>query len=93
VEAFRAYADYADNIEFVAGITELKTIASAASTAYMCSEGLWWQCHRRIISDYLTVAGWMISHILPNGKLARHILPDFARVIDGSIIYDGTDHL
>ena len=56
----------------------------------MCSEGLWWRCHRRIISDHLLVRGWDVTHILPDGKLAAHALAPFARVADGRIIYDGS---
>lgn len=89
VEAFRSYADYADTEEFRRGLGELIEIASARRTAIMCSEGLWWRCHRRIISDHLTIRGWRIEHILPDGKLVAHELPEFARVEHGRIFYDG----
>ena len=59
----------------------------------MCSEGLWWQCHRRIISDNLTIRGITIEHIMPDGKLKPHVLAPFARVADGKIIYDGNPEL
>ena len=49
---------------------------SIRRTAYMCSEGLWWRCHRRIISDHLVVRGWTVMHIMPTGKLAEHSLPE-----------------
>jgi len=56
----------------------------------MCSEGLWWRCHRRIISDHLTIRGWEVTHVMPNDKLATHALPDFATVVsDHQIVYDG----
>ncbi len=89
VAAFRSYADYADTEEFAAGIAELSEIATATPTTVMCAEGLWWRCHRRIVSDHMTVRGWEVEHILPNGRLAAHQLPDFASVIEGRIIYDG----
>ena len=63
--------------------------ATGARTAYMCSEGLWWRCHRRIISDYLAVRGWNVEHIMPDGKLKPHVLAPFARVVAGRIVYDG----
>ena len=56
----------------------------------MCSEGLWWRCHRRIISDHLTVRGWEVGHIMPDGKLKPHALAPFARVEGERIVYDGT---
>jgi uncharacterized protein (DUF488 family) len=87
--AFRSYADYADTAEFAAGIEQLSELAAARRTAIMCSEGLWWRCHRRIIADHLTVRGWDVRHILPVGNLAPHTLPDFARVDEARIIYDG----
>jgi uncharacterized protein (DUF488 family) len=86
--AFHAYADYAETAGFEAGLAELIELARAKPTAYMCSEGLWWRCHRRIISDHLVVRGWTVVHILPDGKLSPHQLPRFARVDNGRIIYD-----
>jgi uncharacterized protein (DUF488 family) len=89
VAAFRSYADYTESAEFAEGLEELIAIACAARTAIMCSEGLWWQCHRRIVSDQMLVAGWNVEHIMPNGKLTAHRLPEFASVVNGRIIYDG----
>jgi uncharacterized protein (DUF488 family) len=87
--AFRSYADYTESADFEAGLRELIEAAAGAHTAYMCSEGLWWRCHRRIISDHLTVRGWDVEHIMPDGKLKPHVLAPFARVVDGRIVYDG----
>ena len=70
VTAFRSYADYADSDDFQQGLDELTALARRALCAYMCSEGLWWRCHRRLISDRLLLAGWQVMHILPDGKLS-----------------------
>jgi len=88
--AFRSYADYTESAEFEAGLAELIDAAVARRSAYMCSEGLWWRCHRRIISDNLVVRGWDVEHIMPAGKLSRHQLAAFARVANGRIVYDGS---
>jgi len=88
IPAFRAYADHADTEEFRAGFEELAALAANKRSAYMCSEGLWWRCHRRIISDHLMVRGWTVFHIMPTGKTVAHALPDFARVENGQLIYD-----
>jgi uncharacterized protein (DUF488 family) len=88
VPAFRSYADYTETADFESGLVELTGLADAAPTAYLCSEGLWWRCHRRIISDYLAVRGWSIEHIMPDGKLKPHVIAPFARVVDGRLIYD-----
>jgi uncharacterized protein (DUF488 family) len=87
--AFRAYADYTETAEFAGGLAELMQAALEARTVIMCSEGLWWRCHRRIISDHLTVRGWGVTHVMPEGKLAMHALPDFATVDAERIVYDG----
>jgi uncharacterized protein (DUF488 family) len=86
--AFRAYAEYADSPEFAAALAQLIQMATLRVAAIMCSEGLWWQCHRRIVSDHMVVLGWEVRHIMPNGSLVAHSVPDFARVEDGRIIYD-----
>jgi uncharacterized protein (DUF488 family) len=86
--AFRSYADYADTADFSSGIEQLRKLAAARRSALMCSEGLWWRCHRRIIADHLVVQGWRVWHLMPDGKLATHLLPPFARVGEARIIYD-----
>lgn len=88
--AFRSYADYTESTEFAAGLEELTApTARATRTAYMCSEGLWWRCHRRIVSDYLVLRGWQVDHIMPDGKLRQHDMTPFARIADDHIVYDG----
>jgi uncharacterized protein (DUF488 family) len=87
--AFRSFADYADTPEFAAGIEQLSRIAAVRRSAIMCSEGLWWRCHRRIIADHMTVLGWHVLDIMPDGRLVAHSLPDFARIDHGRVIYDG----
>jgi uncharacterized protein (DUF488 family) len=87
--AFRAYADYTETPEFEDGLNELTKAARKVRTAVMCSEGLWWRCHRRIISDYLAMHGWEVMHVMPDGKLATHALPEFATITDHRIVYDG----
>jgi uncharacterized protein (DUF488 family) len=87
--AFRSYADYADTAEFIAALEQLIEKARETRIAIMCSEGLWWRCHRRIVADHLTVHGCAVRHILPDGKIANHTLPDFATVHGSRIVYDG----
>ncbi|MDX1576343.1 MAG: DUF488 domain-containing protein [Kiloniellales bacterium] len=68
-EAFRNYADYALTPAFAAAIGELRALARERRTAIMCAEALWWQCHRRIVADYLLAAGDQVRHILGPGKI------------------------
>jgi uncharacterized protein (DUF488 family) len=53
----------------------------------MCAEGLWWRCHRRLVSDALTVAGWEVLHIAPNGGATTHELTPFAVRERGGLTY------
>lgn len=88
VDAFRNYADYAETAEFAAGLEELLAAAAQRRTAFMCAEALYWQCHRRLIADHLSVSGHRVLHIQTAAKAVEHQLPGFARVVDGRIIYD-----
>jgi uncharacterized protein (DUF488 family) len=86
--SFRGYADYAMCEEFAAGLAQLREIAAAGRTAVMCSEALWWRCHRRLIADRLLVAGDTVHHIGSGGQLAAHRLTSFATVEpDGQLTY------
>ena len=53
----------------------------------MCSEGLFWRCHRRLVSDYLLAQGITVQHIMPAGDVRPHTLTDGARVEDGELSY------
>lgn len=88
VPAFRAYADHADTPEFATALHALESYARLAPTAFLCAEALWWQCHRRLISDHLLVRGWDVRHVLPSHAAEPHHLPDFARVDGGRLVYD-----
>jgi uncharacterized protein (DUF488 family) len=54
----------------------------------MCAETLWWQCHRRLLSDRLAADGWEVVHILAPARTEPHRLWDVARLADGRLIYD-----
>lgn len=86
--SFRGYADYAGTAAFAGALEELRELGLRHRTAMMCSEALWWRCHRRIVADQLTVAGDRVWHIDSQGRLAAHALPGFAVVSpDGSVLY------
>ena len=71
-ESFRGYADYAETAAFAAGIAKLTAVGALQRTAYMCSEAVWWRCHRAIISDYLKASGWTVRHIMKEGVATEH---------------------
>lgn len=89
-ESFRNYAGYTRSPSFLAGIDALIKLGAESHTAFMCSETVWWRCHRRIIADFLTVArGIPILHLMHDGKLAPHKTTDGLRLRDdGLIVYD-----
>src|SRR4051812_36138943 len=74
VDAFRHYADYAETTPFRAAIAQLGVLAAERATAFMCAEALWWQCHRRLIADYMLVAGWEVIHLLALSQRQQHVL-------------------
>lgn len=86
-KAFRGYADYMMTCEFRAGIDRLLELAAAKSTALMCAEALWWQCHRALISDYLKAMGCSVCHILSERKTEFHPFTSAARIVDGKLSY------
>ena len=89
-ESFRGYADYAMTQEFADGLDELLGLAVARRTAMMCSEALWWRCHRRLVSDRLVAAGDDVWHIGSDGRASEHVMTPFALVTAaGRITYPG----
>jgi uncharacterized protein (DUF488 family) len=86
--SFRGYADYAMCEEFAVGLAQLRGIAAAGRTAVMCSEALWWRCHRRLVADRLLIGGDSVYHIGSGGQVAAHRLTPFATVgPDAQITY------
>lgn len=85
--AFRSYADYMESDDFKEGIIELENIAKKERTAYMCSEAVWWRCHRSMVSDYLKVEGWKVMHIMAINKAEEHPFTSPARVVNGCLTY------
>ena len=89
--AFRGYADYMKTNEFENAIKQLQAVAEKKPTVYMCSEAVWWSCHRSLISDHLKVKGWKVLHIMNEGKLTEHPYTSAARITNGQLRYDEPD--
>jgi uncharacterized protein (DUF488 family) len=87
-DSFRNYADYAMTAEFARGMEKLRALAGCSSCAIMCSETVWWRCHRRIISDYLLAEGFDVLHIVgPHQIEVATPTPGVTRAPDGTLIY------
>lgn len=68
--SFRRYADYALGETFADGLAALTELAVPPQLpAIMCSEAVWWRCHRRIIADYLLARDVPVAHLMPGGRL------------------------
>jgi uncharacterized protein (DUF488 family) len=92
-KGFRNYADYMLSDEFREGVGKLLEFARQKQTAIMCAEGLFWQCHRRLVSDFLVANGVTVQHIMPGGELRPHTLTSGAVVEGGRITYPGEKSL
>ena len=90
-ESFRNYADYMHTEGFREGVWELLAVAGERPTAFMCSEGVFWRCHRRLVADYLLVNGITVQHIMPSGVLRPHTLTEGAKVEAGELTYPQPD--
>ena len=68
------YREYMKTIEYKKGIEKLiKYIYEVGGyTAILCSEKLWFRCHRRFISDTLVEKGFEVIHIIDFNKVYRH---------------------
>lgn len=65
--SFHNYADHAMSEEFRADLDQLIDWGQQSTCAIMCSEAVWWRCHRRIIADHLLARGLKVDHVLGAG--------------------------
>jgi uncharacterized protein (DUF488 family) len=86
--AFKGYADYMETDQFRLAIQRLQEIALQQRTVYMCSEAVWWSCHRSLVSDYLKVKGWTVIHIMDISKVQEHPYTSPAKVVQGNLFYN-----
>jgi uncharacterized protein (DUF488 family) len=88
-ESFRAYAAHMRTADFCAAADMLIAEASTEATAIMCSETLWWRCHRRLIADYcVLLAGLPVEHLMPRSRPAAHVPTIGVRVLGNFLRYD-----
>ncbi len=80
VQSFHNYADYALGRCFQTALRELERLGEMVSIALMCSEAVWWRCHRRIIADYLLARDHEVVHLMAPGRT------QVAKLNDGAVI-------
>ncbi|HYH30148.1 MAG TPA: DUF488 domain-containing protein [Pseudonocardia sp.] len=87
--SFGGYAAHMRTPEFRTAVEEL--LAGSARTAVLCSEAVWWRCHRRLIADFaLLVRDVAVEHLMHDGRRTGHRPTDGVRLReDGLLVYDG----
>ena len=94
VEAFRAYAAHTRSAEFRDAMADLLhdvRQAPPGRTAVLCSETVWWRCHRRLISDVAVLLhDVLVLHLGHDGRTTPHVPAAGARVTPDGLRYDVT---
>ena len=90
-KSFRNYADYAMTPAFQAGLAELIELGKQRTCTVMCSEVLWWRCHRRIIADYLIADGAAVFHVLGPDNVTPAVLTIGAEKVAAGLLYRERD--
>lgn len=93
VAQFRAYAGWTRSEEFRAGIAELREDLARGRTAVLCSEAVWWRCHRRLIADVMLLEhGVEVLDLMHSGQQRPHEPSVGARLDEtGHVVWDGRD--
>jgi uncharacterized protein (DUF488 family) len=76
--------------EFIKALDDLLHAAQSKVAAIMCSESLWWRCHRRLVADAATLLrGVDVFHIMHSGARQPHVVTQGARVLPAGVLqYD-----
>ena len=85
--SFQGYADHMASSEFREGLDRLLAAAGEQRVAFMCSEAVWWRCHRGLIADRLKADGHEILHLMSATKQQEHPYTSVARISDGELTY------
>lgn len=84
----RAYADYMQTGDFRRAAAGLIEMAARTPLAIMCAERDPAHCHRSLISDYLTLQGVKVIHLVEAGEIHEHVLRPEVRRASAELIYD-----
>jgi uncharacterized protein (DUF488 family) len=86
---FRGYAAWMREAPFRAALGRVLGAAAERRTAVMCSEAVWWRCHRRLVADAVVLLHQVpVRHLMHDGRLAPHSPSPAARVVGGLLVYD-----
>ena len=87
VGAFRSYAARMGTEGWQAA---LRAALAESAPCFMCSETLWWRCHRRLIAELLHARGARVVHLLGPGSSQEHHPWDEAQARDGRLYLCGS---
>jgi len=89
-DMFRGYAGYMRSADFLAAIDGVLAEAVSRQVTVMCSESVWWRCHRRLVADFVSVArGVDVRHLMHDGRIDEHRpSPGLRLRADGLLAYD-----
>lgn len=85
--SFHNYADHALGQDFADGLDKLVSLGGESRIAVMCSEAVWWRCHRRIIADHLLARGIPVGHLMPDGRISPAELTPGAVLLGTQVVY------
>lgn len=85
--SFRGYASWMRGPEFRTALAEV--LDGPEPSAVMCSESVWWRCHRRMVADAAALLHDVeVLHLMPDGRLTPHPPTDGVRVDGDALVYD-----
>jgi len=85
--SFHNYADYALTDEYRIGLEQVLEVAQTRNTAIMCSEAVWWRCHRRIVADYLLQLHRHVYHLMGTARVIPAEMTSAAVARDDGLHY------
>lgn len=85
--SFKGYADYMETADFEEALKTLKELAKKKRTVIMCSEAVWWRCHRSMIADSMKADDWDVLHIIGENQIQEHPYTKPAKIVNGQLSY------
>jgi uncharacterized protein (DUF488 family) len=94
-DMFRGYAEHMRSAGFLSAIDTVLAEAETPQVTVMCSESVWWRCHRRLVADFAAVARDVtVRHLMHDGRLEPHRPTPGVRLRDdGLLVYDAGQDL
>jgi len=90
--SFRGYADRMRTPAFAAALDRVLDLPG--TVAVMCSESVWWRCHRRLVADFALVArGVDVVHLMHDGRMPPHTPTEGVRRDGDLLVYPATERL